>query len=302
MRFPEIRVAGHADLKAPVELADLPDLAYNLWWTWSPKAYRLFHSIDPERWLRYHNPVEVLLDVEPARWERLLLDRRFLDDYHTVTQELKDYLCYQTGALREFIRAAGGGDLQHTKPHGILYSMIEKDEALATAVAESARESGKELILMALGSGKYDRLARKMGATRAVNVTKEKLDNVMKDLGMQEGFDVGLEMSGNPTAFRDMLRTMHHGGSVAMLGVPSEDIAIDWNQVIFKGLTIKGIYGRQMFETWYKMAALLQSGLNVRPVITHQLPFTEFATAFEIMGGGQSGKIVMDWALETATT
>jgi threonine 3-dehydrogenase len=138
-------------------------------------------------------------------------------------------------------------------------------------------------------------LARKMGATLALNVTRDKLEDAMKQLGMQEGFDVGLEMSGNAAALRDMLRTMHHGGSIAMLGIPPTEVAIDWNEVILKGLTIKGIYGRQMFETWYKMAALLQSGLNIRPVITHRLPYTQFQHAFEIMGKGQSGKVVMDW-------
>ena len=138
-------------------------------------------------------------------------------------------------------------------------------------------------------------LARKMGATLALNVTRDKLEDAMKQLGMQEGFDVGLEMSGNAAALRDMLRTMHHGGSIAMLGIPPTEVAIDWNEVILKGLTIKGIYGRQMFETWYKMAALLQSGLNVRPVITHRLPYTQYQHAFEIMGKGQSGKVVMDW-------
>ena len=138
-------------------------------------------------------------------------------------------------------------------------------------------------------------LARKMGATLALNVTRESLDDAMKQLGMQEGFDVGLEMSGNATAFRDLLRTMHHGGSVALLGLPPADVAIDWNDVILKGLTLKGIYGRQMFETWYKMAAILQSGLNIRPIITHRLPYTEYQHAFDIMGKGQSGKVVMDW-------
>ena len=138
-------------------------------------------------------------------------------------------------------------------------------------------------------------LARKMGATLALNVTRDKLEDAMTQLGMQEGFDVGLEMSGNAAALRDMLRTMHHGGSIAMLGIPPNEVAIDWNEVILKGLTIKGIYGRQMFETWYKMAALLQSGLNVRPVITHRLPYTQYQHAFEIMGRGQSGKVVMDW-------
>ena len=113
---------------------------------------------------------------------------------------------------------------------------------------------------------------------------------------MQEGFDVGLEMSGNPTAFRDMLRTMHHGGSVALLGIPPGETAIDWNQVIFKGLNMRGIYGREMFETWYKMAALLQAGLDITPVITHHFPIQEFQRGFETMGSGQSGKVILDWS------
>jgi threonine 3-dehydrogenase len=138
-------------------------------------------------------------------------------------------------------------------------------------------------------------LATKMGATRAINVQRESLDQTMKDLGMQEGFDVGLEMSGNAAAFRDLLRTMHHGGSVAILGIPPDETAIDWNQVIFKGLTLKGIYGREMFETWYKMASLLQSGLQLQPIITHHLPVQEYAQAFSIMGSGRSGKVIMDW-------
>src|SRR3569833_1622496 len=108
-----------------------------------------------------------------------------------------------------------------------------------------------------------------MGATRAINVTRESLDQTMKDLNMQEGFDVGLEMSGNAAAFREMLRTMHHGGSVAILGIPPGETTIDWNEVIFKGLTLKGIYSREMFETWYKKTSHLQSGLNIDPIITH---------------------------------
>jgi len=139
-------------------------------------------------------------------------------------------------------------------------------------------------------------LARAMGASRAINVTRESLDDTMRDLGMQEGFDVGLEMSGNPSAFRDLLRTMHHGGSVALLGIPPENTVIDWNEVIFKGLVIKGVYGREMFETWYKMAAMLQSGLDVKPIITHRFPVSEYHDAFEIMKSGQSGKVILDWA------
>ncbi|NHA14742.1 L-threonine 3-dehydrogenase [Thioalkalivibrio sp. XN279] len=139
-------------------------------------------------------------------------------------------------------------------------------------------------------------LARKMGATRAVNVSRQTLDEVMQELEMQEGFDVGLEMSGNPQAFRDMLRTLHHGGSVALLGIPPGEMAIDWNQVIFKGLTIKGIYGREMFETWYKMASMLQSGLDVTPVITHRFAANDYLAGFQTMGSGQSGKVILDWS------
>jgi len=139
-------------------------------------------------------------------------------------------------------------------------------------------------------------LARKMGASKAINVSHQSLDEAMRELGMVEGFDVGLEMSGNPAAFRDLLRTMHHGGGVALLGIPPDNTAIDWNDVIFKGLVLKGIYGREMFETWYKMAAMLQSGLDITPIITHRLPVAEYHAGFEIMRSGQSGKVILDWA------
>ncbi len=139
-------------------------------------------------------------------------------------------------------------------------------------------------------------LAAKMGASRALNVGRASLDDAIRDLGMEEGFDVGFEMSGNPSAFREMLRTMNHGGRISMLGIPAGDTAIDWNQVIFKGLVLKGIYGREMFETWYKMASMLQSGLNVRPVITHRLGVRDYLEGFQIMNSGQSGKITLDWS------
>ncbi len=138
-------------------------------------------------------------------------------------------------------------------------------------------------------------LARKMGASVALDVRTDSLDDAMKQLKMEEGFDVGLEMSGNALAFRDMLRTMHHGGNIAMLGIMPKDTGIDWDQVIFKGLMLKGVYGREMFETWYKMSAMLQSGLNIGPVITHRLPIGQFAEGFEIMASGQSGKVILDW-------
>jgi len=138
-------------------------------------------------------------------------------------------------------------------------------------------------------------LAQRLGASRIVNVARDPLDGAMQSLGMAEGFDIGMEMSGNPAAFRDMLRTMHHGGSIAMLGIMPEGTGIDWDQVIFKGLMLKGVYGREMFETWYKMASMLQSGLDIRPIITHRLPIADYRTGFEIMGSGQSGKVILDW-------
>ncbi len=139
-------------------------------------------------------------------------------------------------------------------------------------------------------------LARKMGATRAVDIRSEDLKDVQKQLGMTEGFDVGLEMSGNGSAFRDMLANMNHGGRVAILGIPPAEVAIDWNQVIFKGLVLKGVYGREMFETWYKMVSMLQSGLDVSPIITHRFPIDAFQDGFDAMRSGQSGKVILDWA------
>ncbi|MCI0463417.1 MAG: L-threonine 3-dehydrogenase [Gemmataceae bacterium] len=139
-------------------------------------------------------------------------------------------------------------------------------------------------------------LARRMGATLAVDVRRESVAEAQQQLGMKEGFDVGLEMSGNPAAFRDMLANMCHGGKIALLGIPEKETAIDWNLVIFNMLTIKGIYGREMYETWYMMTVMLQSGLDIRPVITHRYPYTEFPKAFEQMQSGQTGKVILKWS------
>ena len=139
-------------------------------------------------------------------------------------------------------------------------------------------------------------LAKKMGATRTLDARKESIADVQKELGMKEGFDVGLEMSGNANAFRDMLTNMCHGGKIAMLGIPPEPISIDWNTVIFNMLTIKGIYGREMYETWYKMTVMLQGGLNISPVITHRFTADEYEKGFEVMNSGQSGKVILDWS------
>ena len=139
------------------------------------------------------------------------------------------------------------------------------------------------------------KLAEGMGATRTVNVEQENLAEVQRELGMQEGFDVGLEMSGNPNAFRDLLSNMCHGGKIALLGIPGKDIAIDWNKVIFNGLTIKGIYGREMYETWYQMTSMLQSGLGISTGITHRFAFEDFQKGFDAMQVGKSGKVILNW-------
>lgn len=139
-------------------------------------------------------------------------------------------------------------------------------------------------------------LARKMGATLAVNTQQMSLDVVMKELAMREGFDVGLEMSGYPAAFNDMLDHMNHGGSIALLGLLPKGTSINWDNIIFKGLNVKGIYGREMFETWYKMITMLQSGLNIAPVLTHQFHYTEFQKGFDVLQTGHAGKVVLDWS------
>jgi threonine 3-dehydrogenase len=139
-------------------------------------------------------------------------------------------------------------------------------------------------------------LARKMGVTLAVNPKEKNLKDVQKQLGMTEGFDVGLEMSGNASAFRDMLANMSHGSKIAMLGIPEKEMSIDWNTVVFSMLTIKGIYGREMYETWYKMTVMLQSGLDIKPVITHRFHYAEFQKGFDAMLSGESGKVVLKWS------
>jgi threonine 3-dehydrogenase len=139
-------------------------------------------------------------------------------------------------------------------------------------------------------------LAKKLGATRTVDVRSQSLTDVQEQLGMKEGFDVGLEMSGHPSGFRDLLSNMAHGGKIALLGIPEKELAIDWNQVIFNMLTIKGIYGREMYETWYKMTVMLQSGLDLTPVITHRYGYADFEKGFAAMKEGNCGKVILKWA------
>ncbi len=190
------------------------------------------------------------------------------------------------------------GNATHT---ALAFNMVGEDVLITgagpigiMAVAIARFVGARHVVITDVNDFRLD-LAKQMGATRAVNVQRETIDQTMSALGMQEGFDVGLEMSGHMTAFRDLLRTMHHGGSVALLGIPPQEAAIDWTQVIFKGLTLKGIYGREMFETWYKMASLLQSGLKLQPLITHHLPIQDYREAFAIMDSGRAGKVILDW-------
>ncbi len=139
-------------------------------------------------------------------------------------------------------------------------------------------------------------LAKKMGADRTINVLEEKLENVLSNLKMKEGFDVGLEMSGNPVAFDSMLKLMCHGGKIALLGILPSETIIDWNLVVFNGLNIKGIYGREMYETWYKVTSMIQTGLDISPVITHRYNYQDYQEAFEVMRTGESGKVILNWA------
>ena len=139
-------------------------------------------------------------------------------------------------------------------------------------------------------------LARKMGVTMAVDTAQTSLAQVQKELGMQEGFDVGLEMSGHPSALREMIANMSHGAKIAMLGIPTQEIAIDWTTVVFNMLTIKGIYGREMYETWYKMSVMLECGLDIRPVITHRFAYRDYEQAFQVMRSGNAGKVILEWS------
>jgi threonine 3-dehydrogenase len=164
---------------------------------------------------------------------------------------------------------------------------------MAVAVAKHA--GARFVVVTDMNEYRLD-LARKMGATVALNIKSgQTLVDVQKQLGMKEGFDVGLEMSGNPVALRDMIDNLAHGAKISMLGIPSEQVPFDWNKVVFNMLTIKGIYGREMYETWYKMSVMLETGLDIRPAITHRFHYTEFKEAFEIMKSGNSGKILLHW-------
>jgi threonine 3-dehydrogenase len=191
------------------------------------------------------------------------------------------------------------GNAAHT---ALSYDLVGEDVLIAGAgpiglmAAAIARHVGARFVVVTDVNDYRLSLAGALGATRAVNVARQDLRAVMAELGMVEGFDVGLEMSGAPAALRQMIEAMNHGGGIALLGIPPGETAIDWSQVIFKGLRIKGIYGREMYDTWYKMIAMLQSGLDLAPVLTHHFPVAEFAAGFAAMNEGRSGKVILRWA------
>ncbi len=190
------------------------------------------------------------------------------------------------------------GNAVHT---ALSFNLVGEDVLITGAgpigimAATIAKQAGARFVVITDVNPYRLELAKKMGATLAIDIREDTISNAMKTLGMKEGFDVGLEMSGNADAFNDMVDHMEHGGKIAMLGILSKDTSVDWNKIVFNGLTIKGIYGREMYETWYKMTALIQSGLDITPVITHKFHYTEYLDGFEVMRSGQSGKVILKW-------
>jgi threonine 3-dehydrogenase len=190
------------------------------------------------------------------------------------------------------------GNAVHT---ALSYDLVGEDVLITGAgpigimAGAVAKHAGARYVIITDVNEYRLNLARQMGVTRAVNITTDKLEDVMSELHMLEGFDVGLEMSGNTRAQHQLFDKMNNGGRVALLGIPPEESLVDWNQIIFKGLQLKGIYGREMFETWYKMAAMIRSGLDITRIITHRMPIDEFQKGFDIMRSGQSGKVLLYW-------
>lgn len=191
------------------------------------------------------------------------------------------------------------GNAVHT---ALQYDLVAEDVLItgagpigAMAVAVCKYAGAKNVVITDINPERLA-LAKTLGATHTVDVRTENLADVQRQLGMSEGFDVGLEMSGNPAGFKDLLANMCHGGKVAMLGIPSEEMAIDWRQVIFNMLTLKGIYGREMYETWYKMSSMIDSGLDISAVITHRLGYEDFQQGFDAMNSGQASKVILNWS------
>jgi len=190
------------------------------------------------------------------------------------------------------------GNAVHT---ALQYDLLGEDVLITGAgpigvmAAAVSRHAGARYVVVTDINPKRLELASRLGATCTVDVTRDTIADAQQRLGMAEGFDVGLEMSGSPSAFKEMLANMKHGGKIAMLGIPEQDMSVDWNTVIFNMLTLKGIYGREMYETWYKMSVMVESGLDISPVITHRLHYTEFETGFAAMQSGEACKVILNW-------
>ena len=190
------------------------------------------------------------------------------------------------------------GNAVHTALQFDLFSedvLITGAGPIGCMAAAVCKQAGARHIVITDLNPKRLKMAETLGATRTVNVAKESVEAVRADLGMTEGFDVGLEMSGSPIAFNDMIKNMCHGGKISLLGIPSEEKPTDWNTVIFNMLTIKGIYGREMYETWYKMSVMIENGLDISSIITHRLDFKDFQQGFDAMISGDAGKVILDW-------
>ena len=264
--------------------------------------------------------------------ERIEIGERVSGEGHVVCGRCRNcqagrrHLCINTvgvgvnrpGAFAEFVAVPGSniqplpddisddigsildplGNAVHTALHFDLVGedvLITGSGPIGMMAVAIARHVGARYIVVTDINDYRLELAETMGADRELNVMRDSLTETMYELGMREGFDVGLEMSGSPAALHDMITHMNNGGDIALLGIPPKQAPIDWNDIVFKGLTLQGIYGRRMFETWYKMLTMLQTGLDVSPVITHHLPASEFETAFDIMRSGQCGKVILDW-------
>ena len=264
--------------------------------------------------------------------ERIEIGERVSGEGHVVCGRCRNcqagrrHLCINTvgvgvnrpGAFAEFVAVPGSniqplpddisddigsildplGNAVHTALHFDLVGedvLITGSGPIGMMAVAIARHVGARYIVVTDINDYRLQLAETMGADRELNMTRDSLTETMYELGMREGFDVGLEMSGSPAALHDMITHMNNGGDIALLGIPPKQAPIDWNDIVFKGLTLQGIYGRRMFETWYKMLTMLQTGLDVSPVITHHLPASEFEAAFDIMRSGQCGKVILDW-------
>lgn len=223
------------------------------------------------------------------------------------TGSFAEYLCIPASNVWHADRSIDTDVLACFDPYGnavhtaLSYDLLGEDILITgagpigiMAAAVSKFAGARNVVITDVNPYRLD-LAKKLGATRAVNVAKENLKDVMHELNMKEGFDVGLEMSGNPHAFNDMVNNMVHGGKIALLGIMPGDTKVDWSKIIFNGLFIKGIYGREMYETWYKMTAMIQGGLNIAPVITHRMKIDEYKDGFEMMRSGNTGKVVLSW-------